>query len=172
MDNQKSSTSEPRELHLGKFAPTIPGADAQTGEGETMFIRRAAVQTVEKNLQPAEQQSDEFGLPMKEMLGVITYCYARGVFFSGAIADLLKKEPELRKAFGSKLPDGQAVRRFRRRYAEEIEEALETLYRAFPPTDPSLAPAIDGTHTEIVQRQASDRLHDAARTDNIHGRPG
>jgi hypothetical protein len=165
---------EGKPLRLGKFAPSVeapPGQAPQTGEGETMFIKRAAAETVEKNLQPAEQQSDEFGLPVKEMLGVITYCYARGVFWSAEIAERLKKEPELRKAFGQNLPDGQAIRRFRRRYAGEIEDALEALYRAFPPKDPELAPKEDGSQTEIVHRQAADRLHDASRTDNIHGRP-
>ncbi len=166
-----ASGSQAKPLNLGKFAPGGEAASAHQPEGETIFIKRTAAETVERKFDPAAQASDEFGLPLKEMLGVITYCYARGVFWSGGIAELLRNDPELRKAFGSNLPDGQDIRRFRRRYAEEIEEALETVYRVYPPAGQEGAQDTTQGQTEIVRRQASERLHDASWTDNVHGRP-
>jgi len=103
------------------------------------------------------------------MLGVITYCYVRGVFNSKDIAERLKQEPELRKSFGRDLPDGATIKAFRRRYAAEIEDLLETVYRVFPPTDPKLATDQGAGQTEIVHREAAERLHDAAWEDNVRG---
>src|SRR5579871_3839052 len=133
------STPEGKPLNLGKFIPSPeiePALPPSTSEGETMFIRRTTAAAVETKFEPAEQQTAEFGLPLKEMLGVITYCYARGIFNSGEIAARLKQEPELRKALGKNLPDEATIRRFRRRYAGEIEDALELLYQAFPTAQP------------------------------------
>ena len=131
-----------------------------------MFIRRTTAAAVENKFEAAEQQTPEFGLPVKEMLGVITYCYARGVFNSGEIAARLKKEPELRKAVGGNLPDEATIRRFRRKYAGEIEDALELLYQHFPPQN-----AVDPLE-DVAHKQASSRVHDAIWTDNkLPGRP-
>jgi len=136
------------------------------------MIRRIAAETAEKNLTPEEAQTDEFGLPLKEMLGVMTYCYARGVFCSKDIAAFLKEEPELRKSLGRKLPDEETVRRFRRRYATEIEETLENVYRVFPANQSTEPKAPGQSKTEIVKRQAAERVHDAVWTDNTKGRLG
>ncbi len=165
----KSPGPEGKPLNLGKFKPSPDNAQLQTppeGEGETMFIRRTTAAAVENKFEAAAQQSAEFGLPLKEMLGVITYCYARGVFNSGEIAARLKQEPELRKAVGGNLPDETTIRRFRRMYAGEIEDALELLYQAFPP---ELAAA---DKEKLAHQQASARVHNAIWTDNkLPGRP-
>jgi hypothetical protein len=165
----KSDPSKGKPLNLGKFKPSPDNEQPQTppeGEGETMFIRRTTAATVESKLEPAERQSAEFGLPVKEMLGVITYCYARGVFNSGEIAARLKKEPELRKAVGGNLPDEATIRRFRRKYAGEIEDALELLYQHFPPQ------AVADKPEDLAHKHASSRVHDAIWTDNkLPGRP-
>ena len=164
----KSSASEGKPLHLAKFSPDVPAGSAEnppTTEGETMFIRRTTEKAVETKLQLDGHEILEFGLPLKFMLGVITYCYARGVFNSGEIAARLKAEPELRKSFGSNLPDESAIRQFRRKYAGEIEDALESLYQAFPPQDPALPAGQPG-------KQAGARVHDAIWTDNkLPGHP-
>jgi hypothetical protein len=170
-DNPMSNPSGPegKPLNLAKFAPSPDNAQPPAppeGEGETMFIRRTTAAAVENNFEAAEQQTPEFGLPVKEMLGVITYCYARGVFNSGEIAARLKKEPELRKAVGGNLPDEATIRRFRRKYAGEIEDALELLYQHFPPQN-----AVDPLE-DVAHKQASSRVHDAIWTDNkLPGRP-
>jgi hypothetical protein len=105
------------------------------------------------------------------MLGVITYCYARGVFNSGEIAARLKQEPELRKALGRNLPDEATIRRFRRMYAGEIEDALELLYQAFPPQTAAQAAAA-GHETSFAHKSARSRVHDAIWTDNkLPGKP-
>lgn len=166
----KPSASKKKPLNLGKFKPAAknePSAAPAEGEGETMFIRRATAKAAETKFAAGELETEEFGLPLKEMLGVITYCYARGYFNSGEIAALMKQDPELRKSLGKKLPDEAAVRKFRRKYANEIEDALETLYRAFPPgPTPELPKVESSSQTTIAHKQASYRVHDAMWTDN------
>jgi hypothetical protein len=166
---------EKRPLNLGKFAPTSsqdlpPGAP--NDEGPTMKVRRIAAQIVEKKVAPAAQADKEFGLPLKEMLGVITHCYARGVFCSKDIAQVLRDEPALRKTIGRKLPTEDAIRTFRRRYAGEIEEALGGLFRAFPGGGPTPATPDTSEGTQQLRRVASQRLHEASWTDNTKGRIG
>jgi len=163
-------------LNLAKFTPSTKNEnlpEPSTAEGETFFIKRTAAATVQKQLHPAEQESTEFGLPLKEMLGLITYCYARGVFASGEIARLLKQEPALAKSLGRNLPNEDAIRRFRRRYAGEIEDALELLYTAFPPQhDPTLPAHAEPGQGNTAHFQAGSRVHDAIWTDNkLPGRP-
>jgi hypothetical protein len=162
---------EEKPLNLAKFTPSAEPAPAQepvASEGETMFIKRTTAAAVEEKLPAAEQANAEFGLPVKEMLGVITYCYSRGIFNSGEIAVRLKQEPELRKALGRNLPDEAAIRRFRRKYAGEIEDALELLYQAFPPQASTTASESDNA----ARKHAGSRVHDAIWTDNkLPGHP-
>jgi hypothetical protein len=130
-------------LNLKKFAPgpAVAGEPAAAaGDGQTLFIKKSAAESVAHLGDPAQAHDETFGLPLQDILGVITYCYVRGVFSSKEIAEKLKYEPQLRKSFGRHLPDEGAIKAFRRRYAAEIEELLETVYRAFPPAS-SNAPA-------------------------------
>lgn len=149
-------------LHLHKFASATPSAGEGVQDmGQTEFIRRSAAETVQEDATLAARQTVEFGLPLQEMLGVIAYCYVKGVFNSADIAALLKSDPALRARFGRDLPDGDMVRRFRRRFAGEIEDVLEDVFRMFPKRGDASA-----TKTEFVHRQAADLLHDVAWTDN------
>src|SRR5262249_47312684 len=100
-----ASPSESKPLNLSKFAPSKPTPKSVSrDEGQTIMIRRIAADTADKNMTESELETGEFGLPVKEMLGVITHCYARGIFCSKDIADALRDEPELQKTIGRKLP--------------------------------------------------------------------
>lgn len=168
--SERSETAaETRRLNLGKFASPAPAAGNER-EGQTAFLHRVAAETVERSLGPEAATNTEFGLPLKQMLGIITYCYARGLFCSPDIARHLRSDPELRRPFGRSLPDAEAIRRFRRQYAAEIEDTLESLYRAFPVPDTENPGT--SADTEIIQRQAAERLHDASWADNTRGRIG
>lgn len=132
-----------------------------------MFIRKTATLSASQIADAARKETDKFGLPVKDMLGAITYCYVRGVFSSKEIAEKLRAEPELRKRFGRDLPDEAGVKAFRRRYAAEIEDLLETVYRAFPSAEATPSAPSAASETEVVHRQAVERLHDAAWEDNM-----
>ena len=86
------------ELHLGKFAITDAPSAGQP-EGATMIIKRAAVQTAAKTADPAVPEDAGTDLPLGVMLGLIAYCYERGIFRSDDIARRIGEDPELAKAF-------------------------------------------------------------------------
>jgi hypothetical protein len=155
-----ASDSQNDGLHIHKFATQSPAGDAPNDLGQTEFIKRSAAETLGDSTNANDAETSEFGLPVREMLGVIAYCYVKSVFCSPDIAELLKNDPTLRAKFGRKLPDGDAVRRFRRRYAAEIEDVLEDVFRAFPNRNKP-----DEKQTEFIQRQAVELLHDAVRAD-------
>jgi len=94
-----SGSQNERPLHLAKFARSKSGQET-SDQGQTIFTRRAAAETAEKELPAAEKETDEFGIPVKEMLGIICHCYARGVFCSKDIAVLLREEPRLAQSIG------------------------------------------------------------------------
>ena len=157
-------------LNLNKFAPWPTGETdlaAPDSQGQTVFIKKTAGDAVAQLPDSAHPQDDEFGIPLKGMLGVITYCYVRGVFSSKEISGRLKHEPQLRKSFGRHLPDEVTIKAFRRRYAAQIEDVLETVYRAFPPNQTKTAAEQGASQTEIVHHEAVERLHDAAWEDNM-----
>jgi len=171
-DHPTPSPSQPdAPLNLKKFAPGQPSQAEVTSpesEGQTLFIKKtAAVSAPQLPGSAAPANDQEFGLPLKDMLGIITYCYARGVFSSKEIAERLKQEPQLRKGFGRNLPDEATIKTFRRRYATEIEDLLETVFRVYPPTDPKVAPDQDAGQTETLRREAVERVHDAAWEDSM-----
>ncbi len=163
----RSASQDDRPLHLAKFA-SAKNRQEGCDQGQTVFTRRTAAETAENKLSAAEKETDEFGIPVQEMLGIICHCYAKGVFCSKDIVIFLREEPELRKTFGRKLPNEESIRRFRRRYAAQIEETLENVFRVFPGT------AADGAkgNTRILKRQAADRLQEARHTDNTKGQLG
>ena len=123
-----------------------------------MIIRRSAESTAAKATTDEVAFEQEFGLPFARMLGIVCHCYSRGVFRSDDVAALIREERSLRDAFGRKLPDGPAVRRFRRRFANELEDTLETAYR--------VESAGTEAETTILHKKAAEVVHDAAWTDN------
>ena len=60
-----------------------------------------------------------------------------------------------------------SVKAFRRRYAAEIEDLLETVYRAFPADETKNVANPGSGDTEIAHRQAVERLHDASWEDSM-----
>lgn len=167
-DHPKPSQEQVKaSLNLQKFAGAEGDPETAAGEGQTMFIKKAAAQAVGQDPATANQGSEQFGLPLEEMLGVIAYCYVRGVFSSKEIAEKLQHEPQLRKKFGKQLPEEEDIKAFRRHYAADIEDLLETVYQAFPPQAPTNPAKPGASQADIAHREAVERLHDASWEDNM-----
>jgi hypothetical protein len=150
--------AEPKrpDLHVNAFAdPSVPPASPD--DGATVIIKRAAIETA-ASVPVADAVEAEFGLPLPQLLGVISYCYAKGFFRSADIAERLRQDPDLKARFGRKLPDESDIRRFRRRFSGEIEDTLETLFRT------QRGP--EGPDTVVLHKAAAEQVHDAAWHDN------
>jgi hypothetical protein len=176
---RRQSEKEPQTtlLHLNQFAPRKPGeTPTRTGaeESPTLIIREAAKRAAEQSAQPVVAPKDG-ALPPKEMLGAVSYCYAKGVYRSEDIERKMRQDPELGKAAGGELPDAHAIRRFRRHNREAILATLGKFFRwrrAQRVTDPNAspvqpAPAPPENTQFFVKTEAADALDKAAWVDNM-----
>jgi transposase len=193
MEQQKKQPTPPNDtavLHLNKFAPGKADASANATptpeDTATIFIKKAAAETVEQSAQPVVAPQSGNALPPKEMLGAVTYCYAKGVYTSEEIERKMLKDPELRAATKGEIPNAHCIRRFRRLNREAIQTTLEKWYRklrrqksptevlagAQPPEPSPLAPgpgpqqAPENT-TTFAKREAAEQLNKAAFIDNM-----
>ncbi len=127
--DQNRVNEETTHLHLNKFAPDQSPMPPQADDGATVFIRRAAVETVDQSSSPVTAPSVGNKLPAREMLGAIVYCYAKGIFSSQEIEERMMRDAELRKSLSGEVPDSNAIRRFRRMNRQAIHATLEKYYR-------------------------------------------
>ena len=173
----KKSENDPN-LHLSKFAPGPAQSEETTATGtETISVKRAALQTIEQGGKVAMPQNAG-ELSPKEMLGAVSYCYAKGVYSSEEIEERMMSDPKLRESVHGEVPRANAIRRFRVLNHDAIQATLEKAFRfirkrkassASPaPTaqSPEAASAKD-PGTIIVRREAHERLDQAAFIDNM-----
>lgn len=123
--------NEANVLHLDRFLATpgeTPGADA-TGESQTVFIARSAAELCRRANTSVVMPRDARALPPATLLGIVTYCYVKGVYASDDIERELLREPAVREATKHEVPRPDAIRRFRRLNREAIRALLEESFR-------------------------------------------
>jgi hypothetical protein len=166
-------------LHLNKFAPGA-APEAAADQGMTVMVKRAAAQTVQKTGTPVLPR-DGGALPGQEMLGAVSYCYAKGVYESEEIERKMMRDPGLRESVGGEVPDAKAIRRFRALNRGAIQTTLEKafgflrrkekaeLMEPLPGQPASPKPqSLPGDSTVLYARnQAVDRVQQAAFIDNM-----
>ena len=176
MNNSGKTDPEPSTiLHLHKFSPTPPNAGVPEPEtGLTAVVRVAAQECVQKSGAPTiPREGGE--LPPKEMLGAVSYCYAKGVYTSEEIERKMLRDPQLRESVHGNVPSANAIRRFRALNRGAIQQTLEKVFRVLwkkrPPapepkrSDPVVEP---GENTvSFGRREAAERLDQAAFIDNM-----
>jgi len=175
-------------LNLAPFAPgrktpaPSPGSTPPDEEGITMIVAQAAADVAQKKPDPATPTPPP---PRPEMLGAVAYSYAKGVYRSEDISRKMEGNPEYRAASGERVPDAQAIRRFRRLNRDAIMETLAKVFRrqrkqrsteALSQTLPGAEPAATsgqqgvpepGETTLISRRDAEQKLNNAAWVDNM-----
>jgi hypothetical protein len=115
-----SAGEETQILPLHQFAP---GAPASSTEGMTMFIKRAAEETLQDGAIVLPKNTG--AMPPETLLGAVTYCYASDVYESERIEKKFVTNPELKSAIGPELPPASAIRRFRKLNRSTILNILE-----------------------------------------------
>jgi hypothetical protein len=172
-------------LHVNKFVPTPreqPPPAPNAEDTATIVIKKVAAQVAATETEPVTvPKGGGNALPATEMLGVVAYAYAKGVYRSEDIERRLVQEPELRRTLGNEIPDAATIRRFRRLNRGAIVRTLEAFYRwarrkpAPPRGEAPQAPAppartgfAEADSTVILaHRAAEDRVEKAMFTDNM-----
>jgi len=176
-------------LHLDKLVSTsTEGPDSDTSV--TAFIARTAAETVELSSKPVVVPKDGGSIPAGSMLGVVSYCYTKGVFASDDIGRKLASDPSVRVVAGGDIPRPEDIRRFRNLNREAIQSTVEKalafarkkVVEAWSPTNPFRGRTggafelpvetlpVDGRREDtdsFVRRDASARLDKASFIDGM-----
>jgi hypothetical protein len=180
MSNENKNASDSTVLHLNKFAPGTPAKDPSSDTGVTVMIQRAAAETVGQGTAPVVPK-ESGALPPEQMLGAVSYCYAKGVYESEEIERKMMRDTTLREAVHGEVPDARAIRKFRRLNRGAIQQTLEKAFgllrkKAKPAALPPLpgqpvtttpASAVGDSTVAFVRREAEDRVQQAAFIDNM-----
>ena len=186
--NVQNNGPEEPELHLGPIiAPTEAAAPAAE-ETLTGFIAKAAHEVIEQSPTPVVVPQDGGSIPAETMLGVVSYCYTKGVYASEDIGRELSQEPLVQQVAHGDVPRPEDIRRFRRFNREAIQKTVEKalafarrkVVEAWSPTNPfrhaaSPGPVVESTPVDarrddtatFVRRDASDRLDKATFIDGM-----
>jgi hypothetical protein len=180
MSDEKKDPSHSTVLHLGKFAAGAEPPSAASDIGATVMIQRAASETVEQTGEPI-LPNDAGALQPEQMLGAVSYCYAKGVYTSEEIERKMLRDPQLRESVHGEMPDAKAIRRFRRLNRGAIQRTLEKAFlflRKKPaqpvvellpgqPAGTPVAPGPGESTVNFVRHEAEQKLDEAAFIDNM-----
>jgi hypothetical protein len=162
--------------NLRRFAgrPGIQSGTDAAEESTTICedVARAAHREVERIDAVLHTLRPESKSRVEAMLGVISYCYAKGLFDSEEIEQLLWRDHAFLATFEGDIPAAWAIRCFRRRHHGNIlaiiEQALQE-YRRRTQNHPSLPAETDATppHSDSVRMNAERLLAMANVTDQL-----
>jgi len=182
MSDANKNPEQTTSLHLGKFAPSAGDSTTQAGSepSPTIVIKHVA-EEVAKSAAPVLPK-DGGALPPPQMLGAVSYCYAKGVYTSEDIEAKMRRDPKLREALHGEVPDANAIRRFRRLNRDAIRRTLERAFiflrrkqpRPAPeplpgqPATPTSATPLAGESTvNFARHEAEKKIDEAAFIDNM-----
>ncbi len=180
MSIQQNNPPDSTVLHLNQFAPGAAKPAPAAEPGVTVMVKLAAQETVEKTGTPLVPREGG-ALSGKEMLGAVSYCYAKGVYESEEIERKMMNDPTLRASVQGNVPDAKAIRRFRMLNRGAIQSTLEKAFGFLRrkekaelmkplPGQPAAAPLAGpaGESTVLYARgQAQERVQQAAFVDNM-----
>ena len=183
-DTHKKTSEETTVLHMGKFAPGQSVPSTPPEEGMTVFIKRAAAETVKDSKNPIIVPKDAQGLQAQEMLGAVSYAYARDVYESERIEKKMHKDSEMKEKLGENVPDAKSISKFRKLNRGAIMATLEKAFRLKRRKDkeemakplpgqpvtaiPGASTADDGEHTVMIsKKQAEQKIENAIIIDNL-----
>lgn len=158
--------------HLGSFAQS-GGSPVPEGEAPTICgdVLKAAHAQSEQLAASASGPSRDQRLRLEAMLGVISYCYMKGVFDSEEIERRLWQDTAFLATFGRETPTAQTIRCFRRQYRAvimaTIERALGGFRRRMAAEAPENRTGASQPLSDAIHFQASHLLDMASIMDQL-----
>src|SRR5262245_2305896 len=89
------------------------------------LVLDAVLELEDSELRPVAGASSGIAFRPKNMLALLTYCYATGIYGSEDIEDVMYRDAIVRYFCGHEIPDWKSLRRFRRYNREAIHKCLE-----------------------------------------------
>lgn len=162
-DPQRAGNLRWSSLHRFAIGPATAQAD---GEGTKICegVLAAAHREAERLNDVSAPLSPVARSRVEALLGVISYCYAKGCFDSAEIEERLWEDEAFLATFGQEVPRARSIRAFRRRHRENIlaiiEQSLSDYGSAGSGAPPAIAVAPDAAWTSAHHR--AEQLLDMA----------
>jgi len=135
---------------------------ARFGDGHLIKLVLGAVEAVDA-LVPVSNRPD---FNPAQILTLLTYCYARGIYGSEEIEMRLPTDPAIAYICAGEKPDWHLLRQFRRQNVFLLSETLVQLSRLAEPTGDQTTASRQAADA-LVQRFARHRLQRAVQADSI-----
>ncbi|HXJ57501.1 MAG TPA: transposase [Verrucomicrobiae bacterium] len=119
---------------------------------------RVAVRTVDKKtLRRVACHTAGLAYQPQALLGLLTYCYARRLFGSEDIEDLMRRDADFRQLCQNEFPHARLLRRFRKENPQAVRFCLVAALRflAEKQTEVGLGPPVEQAQLEA---EASHRI--------------
>ena len=159
--------------HLHRFAGPACGRPDGPEEPTTIFedVLRAAHRETERIDAAVRTLRPDSRSRIEAMLGVISYCYAKGVFDSEEIERRLWQDEAFLATFGEGIPSARKIRSFRWRHRENllaiIEQALQESARRASSPAASSCDGVSAAGEDSVRLQAQQLLDMASIMDQL-----
>jgi hypothetical protein len=114
----------------GALAPEGTVSAANTPTSLTRAVRAAVHAADEGTLRPVARREAGFAYEPRTLLTLLSYCYARDIFASADVEDILRRDAIFRQLCNNEFPGVHLIRRFRRDNREALQRCLADVLRA------------------------------------------
>ena len=104
--------------------PTARDSRAREALSLTQAVQTAVREVDETLLRRVARTDAGLAFQPKTLLAMLTYCYARGIYGSGEVEDLMRRDVNFRELCHNEFPDARVIRRFRRHNRELLHSSV------------------------------------------------
>ena len=112
---------------------------------------RTAVRAIDPGtLRPVARRDSGVAYEPRTLLALLSYCYARDIYGSADIEDVLRRDAVFRQLCQNEFPGARIIRRFRRENREMLQRCLTSVLRAVT------APPVSGRGVELNEDELAE----------------
>ena len=129
-------------------------------------VQAAVLDTDAESLQPVARPDAGVAYQPRTMLALLTYCYAREIYGSEAVEDVMRRDLDFRQLCQNEFPGARMIRRFRRDNREELRSCLVAALR-FMAMKKLEQGIVTGVKEAYLSEEANRRIIMAMFIDNM-----
>ena len=130
----------------------------------TQAVRSAVRAIEEAALQRVARCDAGLAFEPRTLLALLSYCYARDIYGSAEVEDVLRRDVNFRQICHNEFPGARVIRRFRRENREALHRCLTAALRALAEAAPQADNEAAGS---AVAEDASRRIMKAMFIDSM-----
>src|SRR5688572_5624378 len=144
----------------------IPVQSGTSGQQPlTQAVRSAVSEIEEAALRRVARPDAGLAFEPRTLLALLSYCYARDIFGSADIEDVLRRDGNFRQICNNEFPGARVIRRFRRDNREALHRCLTTALRSLAGSQPQ--PASGESLLAAIAEDATRRIMKAMFVDSM-----